>query len=71
MEKYAQIGGLCVALDGIVFVVSSWDNCVKVLSPKFKIIAQIGVDILTAPKDVKVSLFCITVPWICWYVFIC
>ena len=56
VEKYAQIGGICVAPNGVVFVVSSWENCVKVLSPKFKVIGHIGKDILNAPKDVKVSL---------------
>ena len=56
VEKYAQIGGICVSEEGVVFVVNSWENCVKVLSPKFKIIGEIGGRILNAPKDVQVSL---------------
>ncbi|KAI6655761.1 PEP-CTERM domain protein [Oopsacas minuta] len=54
VEKYAQIGGICVGTEGAVYVVSSWENCVKVLSTKFKIISHIGKDLLEAPKDVKV-----------------
>ena len=39
---------------GVIFVVSCWENCVKVYSDKFKFLREFGKTELIAPKDVKV-----------------
>ena len=48
-----------------MYVTHSWENCVKVVSATFQDICEIGKDILTAPKDVKVFV-CLFI-----YLFIC
>ena len=70
IEKYAQIGGICVASEGVVYVTHSWENCVKVVSATFQDICEIGKDILTAPKDVKVFVCLFIYLFICLFVLL-
>ena len=68
IEKYAQIGGICVGLEGVIYVTHSCESCIKVMSSSFQYICEIGKDILTAPKDVKVIHLIIVCMFVCLFI---